>query len=163
MDLVDVPKILFSEALRDVDMFVGVSSIGNDAAWRDGGHQFGQDYWQSYSFGDLSEVAKTRKEILTGILPKLKISKVSHIDGNFLVVKGKIRTYKIHLGSTNILMEPNNQYLCIVQDRSSSAGAKLFIPFEGDEGLSIIISKALLLAEDDKISDSSIVSQIKMK
>lgn len=163
MDLVDVPKILFSEALRDVDMFVGVCSIGNDAAWRDGGHQFGQDYWQSYSFGDLSEVAKTRKEILTGILPKLKIAKVSHIDGNFLVVKGKIRTYKIHLGSTNILMEPNNQYLCIVQDRSPSAGAKLFIPFEGDEGLSIIISKALLLAEDDKISDSSIVSQIKMK
>jgi hypothetical protein len=163
MDLVDVPKILFSEALRDVDMFVGVCSIGNDAAWRDGGHQFGQDYWQSYSFGDLSEVAKTRKEILTGILSKLKVAKVSHIDGNFLVVKGKIRTYKIHLGSTNILMEPNNQYLCIVQDRSSSAGAKLFIPFEGDEGLSIIISKALLLAEDDKISDSSIVSQIKIR
>lgn len=163
MDLVDVPKILFSEALRDVDMFVGVCSIGNDAAWRDGGHQFGQDYWQSYSFGDLSEVAKTRKEILTGILPKLKIAKVSHIDGNFLVVKGKIRTYRIHLGSTNILMEPNNQYLCIVQDRSSSAGAKLFIPFEGDAGLSIIISKALLLADDDKISDSTIVSQIKMK
>lgn len=163
MDLVDVPKILFSEALRDVDMFVGVCSIGNDAAWRDGGHQFGQDYWQSYSFGDLSEVAKTRKEILTGILSKLKVAKVSHIDGNFLVVKGKIRTYKIHLGSTNILMEPNNQYLCIVQDRSSSAGAKLFIPFEGDEGLSIIISKALLLAEDDKISDSSMVSQIKIR
>ena len=163
LDLVDVPKILFSEALRDVDMFVGVCSIGNDAAWRDGGHQFGQDYWQSYSFGDLSEVAKTRKEILTGILPKLKIAKVSHIDGNLLVVKGKIRTYKIHLGSTNILMEPNNQYLCIVQDRSPSAGAKLFIPFEGDAGLSIIISKALLLAEDDKISDSSIVSQIKIR
>lgn len=163
MDLVDVPKILFSEALRDVDMFVGVCSIGNDAAWRDGGHQFGQDYWQSYSFGDLSEVAKTRKEILAGILPKLKIAKVSHIDGNFLVVKGKIRTYKIHLGSTNILMEPNNQYLCIVQDRSASASSKLFIPFEGDAGLSIIISKALLLAEDDKIIDSSIVSQIKMK
>jgi len=163
MDLVDVPKILFSEALRDVDMFVGVCSIGNDAAWRDGGHQFGQDYWQSYSFGDLSEVAKTRKEILAGILPKLKIAKVSHIDGNFLVVKGKIRIYKIHLGSTNILMEPNNQYLCIVQDRSSPTSTKLFIPFEGDAGLSIIISKALLLADDDKISDSSIVSQIKMR
>ena len=163
MDLVDVPRIVFSEALRDVDLFVGVCSIGNDAAWRDDGHHFGQDYWQSYSFGDLSEVAKTRKEILASILPKLKIAKVSHIDGNFLVVKGKIRIYKIHLGSTNILMEPNNQYLCIVQDRSSSTSTKLFIPFEGDAGLSIIISKALLLADDDKISDSSIVSQIKMK
>ncbi|MBK7632872.1 MAG: DUF4132 domain-containing protein [Saprospiraceae bacterium] len=122
-------KYYFLKHSEMLTLFVGVCSIGNDAAWRDGGHQFGQDYWQSYSFGDLSVVAKTRKEILTGILPKLKIAKVSHIDGNFLVVKGKIRTYKIHLGSTNILMEPNNQYLCIVQDRSPSAGAKLFIPF----------------------------------
>jgi len=163
IDLIDVPRILFSEAMRDVDMFVGVCSIGNDPYWRDSGYNFGQDYWQSYSFGDLSEIAKTRREILEGILPKLKISKVSHIDKNFLIVKGKIRTYKIHMGSTNILMEPNNQYLCIVQDRISSSTSKLFIPFEGDAGLSIIISKALLLADDDKISDSSIVSQIKYK
>ena len=32
----------------------------------------------------------------------------------FLIVRGELRTYKLHLGSGNILMEPDNQYLCIV-------------------------------------------------
>ncbi|MDZ4705311.1 MAG: hypothetical protein SH848_15405 [Saprospiraceae bacterium] len=38
------------------------------------------------------------------------------MEGNYLHVAGKIRSYKINLGSGNILMEPNDQYLCIVQD-----------------------------------------------
>jgi hypothetical protein len=163
MDLVDVPIVAFSEVMRDVDLFVGVASVGNDPEWRDSGGALPgyRDYWQSYSFGDLGEVAKTRKEILTGLLPRLKIAKIASIQDKFLVVKGKLRTYKIHLGSTNILMEPNDQYLCIVPDRSVGRPAPdLFLPFEGDGGLSVIISKAFLLAEDDKIKDSSITSQI---
>ena len=165
MDLVDVPVVAFSEVMRDVDLFVGVASVGNDPEWQDSGGALPgyRDYWQSYSFGDLGEVAKTRKEILTGLLPRLKIAKVSSIQDKFLVVKGKIRTYKIHLGSTNILMEPNDQYLCIVPDRSKPATQNLFLPFEGDSGLSVIISKAFLLAEDDKITDRTITSQINRK
>jgi len=38
---------------------------------------------------------------------------------------------------------------------------KLFVPFEGDQTLSIILSKAFLLADDKKISDPSITRQIK--
>lgn len=165
MDLVDVPVVAFSEVMRDVDLFVGVASVGNDPEWQDSGGALPgyRDYWQSYSFGDLGEVAKTRKEILTGLLPRLKIAKVSSIQDKFLVVKGKLRTYKIHLGSTNILMEPNDQYLCIVPDRSKPPTQNLFLPFEGDTGLSVIISKAFLLAEDDKIKDGTITSQINRK
>lgn len=161
-NLIDVPAIVFSEVMRDVDLFVGVASVGNDPTWRDsGGIPAYRDYWQSYSFGDLSELAKTRKEILTQLLPRLKINKVAEIKDRFLVVKGKLRTYKIHLGSTNILMEPNDQYLCIVPDRSKpTLTPNVFLPFEGDTGLSIILSKAFLLAEDDKIEDGTIVRQI---
>ena len=71
------------------------------------------------------------------------------------MVRGERRTYKIHLGSGNILMEPNDQYLCIVPDsRSKAKQDDLFLPFEGDNTLSIILSKAMLLAEDGKIKDS---------
>ncbi len=163
MDLVDVPKIVFSEAMRDVDLFVGVGSVGNDPAWQDNGGlpQF-NDYWESYSFGNLTEVAKTRKTILEKLLPRLKIAKVASIQGKFLVVEGKIRTYKIHIGSTNILMEPNDQYLCIVPARGAGTkNEKLFIPFEGDRGFSILLSKAFMLAEDDKITDKTILTQIR--
>ena len=164
MSLVDVPKIVFSEIMRDVDLFVGVCSVGNDPQWMDnnGARQANRDYWHSYSFGDLNEIAKTRKTILERLLPRLtKIRDRSSIEGKFLIVKGKLRTYKIHIGSGNILMEPNDQYLCIVPARSAeSATDRVFIPFEGDKGLSIVLSKAFLLAEDDKITDSTITSQI---
>src|SRR5262245_61934340 len=33
----DVPPLLFSELMRDVDLFVGVASVGNDPNWVDGG------------------------------------------------------------------------------------------------------------------------------
>ena len=116
------------------------------------------------AFGrDLTELAKTRKQILEKLLPRLKIANIASISGKFLIVKGTKRTYKIHIGSTNILMEPNDQYLCIVPDRSASKSSeKLFIPFEGDRGFSILLSKAFLLAEDDKITDTTILSQIKL-
>ena len=116
---------------------------------------------QSYSFGNLNETAKIRKQVLERLVPRLKIASVSEIRDKFLVVKGKIRTYKIHIGSTNILMEPNDEYLCIVTDRTKDSTSKLFLPFEGDVGLSAIISKAMLLADDDKIVDPTIVRQIK--
>lgn len=163
--LSEVPALVFSEVMRDVDLFVGVCSIGNDPAWQDRGEggQFG-GYWQSYSFGDLSIAAKTRREVLERLLPRLKIANVCTLQEKFLVVRGLLRTYKIHLGSSNILMEPNDQYLCIVPDRSrsnSSSNERFFLPFEGDNTLAVILSKAFLLAEDSKIKDQSILRQIK--
>ncbi|MFT3910254.1 MAG: DUF4132 domain-containing protein [Ferruginibacter sp.] len=164
-ELIEVPAVLLSEVMRDVDLFVGVASVGNDPNWRDsGGLPAYRDYWQAYSFGELGEVAKTRKAILENLLPRLKIAKVASIKDKFLVVKGSLRTYKIHLGSTNILMEPNDQYLCIVPERGKHiATENVFLPFEGDTGLSVILSKAMLLAEDTKITDTTITSQINKK
>lgn len=164
LPLTDIPPLVFSEVMRDVDLFVGVASVGNDPLWRDGGGlvQY-RNYWESYSFGELSEVAKTRKLALQRLVPRLKIGKVAEVQDKFLVVRGKLRTYKIHMGSGNILMEPNDQYLCIVPDRSprQTAGTDVFLPFEGDAILSIILSKALMLADDDKITDETITRQIK--
>lgn len=158
--LVEVPALVFSEVMRNVDLFVGVCSIGNDPNWRDRGDQVGyQDYWWNYSFGDLSISAQVRREVLKRLLLKLKIASQCELTETFLIVKGKLRTYKIHLGSGNILMEPNSQYLCIVPDRTGKT-SNVFLPFEGDSTLSLILSKALLLAEDQAIKDPSILSQI---
>ena len=77
------------------------------------------------------------------------------------MVRGDLRTYRIHLRSGHVMMEPNQQYLCIVADRSSGARRpRLYLPFEGDTVLSMILSKAFLLAEDRKIEDPTILSQI---
>ena len=162
LPLTEVPALAFSEIMRDVDLFVGVCSVGNDPTWQDGGPrgQY-QDYWTDYSFGDLSATAKTRSDVLRRLLPRLKIADRCSLTEKFLMVRGDIRTYKIHLGSGNILMEPNDQYLCIVQDRNSKNEVETgFLPFEGDQRLALILSKALLLADDRKITDVTITRQI---
>ena len=160
LNMDEVPSMVFSEVMRDVDLFVGVTSIGNDPNWVDGGNRRMDTYWHDYSFGDLTETAKVRKEALERLIPRLKIADKCGFEGKYLIVKGTVRTYKIHIGSGNILMKPNDQYLCIVPDKRKGSD-KLFLPFEGDNTLSIIISKALLLADDDKITDQTILSQIK--
>jgi hypothetical protein len=164
LPLEEVPPLILSEVMRDVDLFVGVASVGNDPNWADGGPEGRyRDYWTSYSFGALSQTAKTRKQVLQRLIPRLKIADRCRLEDRFLIVQGDVRTYRIHLGSGNILMEPNDQYLCIVPTRAPTTGnpgTKLFLPFEGDRTLAIILSKALLLAEDTKISDPTILHQI---
>ena len=162
----NVPPLLFSELMRDVDLFVGVASVGNDPNWVDGGPggRF-QNYWNDYAFGNLTETGKTRAAVLATLLPQLAIGGQCSLQERFVVVHGKLRSYRIHLGSANIQMEPNNQYLCIVPGRGQSDRSKsiddLVLPFEGDNMLSIILSKMFLLAADDKITDPTILQQIK--
>jgi hypothetical protein len=158
-----VPPLVFSEVMRDVDLFVGVASVGNDPTWNDGGPDGRYvDYWQRYSFGDLSATGQTRKAVLQRLIPRLKIADRCSFADRFLVVRGDLRTYKIHLGSGNILMEPDDRYLCIVPKRGASGpDGPVFLPFEGDGTLSVILSKALLLAADAKITDPTITSQIR--
>ncbi len=161
LELEEIPPLVFSETMRDIDLFVGVSSIGNDPSWQDGGPQGRfRDYWQRFGFGELEESARSRADTLSRLLPRLAIRDRARVEGRFLRVEGRLRAYKIHLGSGNILMEPNDEYLCIVP---KSSGNEVFLPFEGDRTLAVILSKALLLAQDDTIKDASIVSQIRRK
>src|SRR5262245_44942072 len=100
LPLDQVPPLAFSEVMRDVDLFVGVASVGNDPNWSDGGPQGRyRDYWQSYSFGDLSATAQTRRAILERLMPRLRIADRCSFSDKFLHVRGDLRSYKVHLGS----------------------------------------------------------------
>ncbi|MFC0065303.1 DUF4132 domain-containing protein [Umezawaea endophytica] len=156
--LADVPALVLSEVLRDVDLFVGVASVGNDPTWQDGGPEGRfREYWTSYGFGELGETAQTRRVLLTTLLPRLAIGGQCAVEDRFLHVKGTRHTYKIHLGSGNIMIEPDNRYLCIVP---KSEKADTYLPFEGDRTLAVILSKAMLLAKDTEITDPTILSQL---
>lgn len=166
--LVDVPALPFSEAMRDVDLFVGVPSIAADPEWVDRGQDRHLDYWQRTSFGDLGALAQVRRDALVRLMPRTKIADKVRVTDRFLEVDGALHTYKIHLGSGNILMSPNDAYLCIVPSRDQGSGSsrngKVFLPFEEDGGLlSLIVSKAFLLADDLAITDATILAQIKRR
>jgi hypothetical protein len=162
--LTEVPPLVFSELMRDVDLFVAVCSVGNDPTWADQGPAAHRTYWHSVAFSDeLSASAKTRQVVLERLVPRLKIADRCEVTDKFLVVRGDLRTYKIHLGSGNILMEPNNQYLCIVPSRGAAKDTVhgVFLPFEGDGQLAVILSKAFLLANDTAITDPTITRQLR--
>ncbi len=163
LPLHDIPRLVFSEIMRDVDLFVGVASVSNDPNWADTGREPRQvEYWHEQSFGSLGATAETRRDVFQRLVPRLTISDRCEVADRFLIVKGKRKAYHIHLGSGNILMQPGNQYLCIVprQVVSPDTDGRVFLPFEGDRTLSIILSKAFLLAEDDRITDPAILSQL---
>jgi hypothetical protein len=144
-----------------VDLFVGVASVGNDPTWQDGGPggRF-QEYWTSYGFGELGESAETRRALLERLVPRLAIADRCTLEGRFLQVKGDRHTYKIHLGSGNILRTPNDQYVCIVPKSNPAAPQAGYLPYEGDRTLAVILSKAMMLAADTKITDRTILSQL---
>ncbi|WP_404957263.1 DUF4132 domain-containing protein [Streptomyces sp. 147326] len=156
-----IPALVLSEVLRDVDLFVGVASVGNDPTWSDGGPQGRfREYWTSYGFGELNQSAETRRALLERLVPRLAVADRCTVEGRFLHVRGELHTYKIHLGSGNVLMTPNDQYLCIVPGGSTAPDTG-YLPFEGDRTLAVILSKAMLLTKDTEITDPTIVSQLR--
>ncbi|MFI7447443.1 DUF4132 domain-containing protein [Nonomuraea sp. NPDC049714] len=157
--LSEVPPLVFSEAMRDVDLFVAVSSITSYPEWAANRPDELRGYWETGSLGPLAPSAEVRRDALSRLIGRTAIAERCTVTDRYLVVRGDLRTYKIHLGSGNILMEPNDAYLCIVSGRDPHAG--LFLPFEEDGRLALILSKAFLLADDTAITDPSITRQIR--
>ncbi|MFI0940557.1 DUF4132 domain-containing protein [Streptomyces sp. NPDC021020] len=160
LPLEEIPPLVLSEVLRDVDLFVGVTSVGNDPLWQDGGPDGRyRDYWHRYGFGELTVSAQGRRDVLARLLPRLATAERYTIEGRFLHVRGDRHTYRIHLGSGNILIAPQDRYLCIVPGAAKPSDAG-YLPFDGDRTLGLILSKALLLARDTEITDPTILSQL---
>ncbi|GLW97889.1 DUF4132 domain-containing protein [Microtetraspora sp. NBRC 16547] len=158
--LAEVPRLVFSEAMRDVDLFVAVTSIAADPGWADRGADRHHEYWRSAAFGPLPPSAEVRRDALARLLPRTAIADRCTLTDRYLVVRGDLRAYKIHLGSANILMDPGDVYLCVVSAPGQAAD-RVFLPFEEDGRLALILSKAFLLARDGEIDDETILRQIK--
>ncbi|MFF0175968.1 DUF4132 domain-containing protein [Micromonospora profundi] len=154
----DVPMLVFTEAMRDVDLFVGVTSIATDPQWADRGEDRFRDYWQTTVVGELTPSAQVRRDALARLLPRMAIADRVTLEDRYLHVRGNLRGYRIHLGSGNIMMEPNDAYLCIVP--APGGTGRLHLPFDDDPMLSTILSKAIMLAADDRITDPTVLRQL---
>ncbi|MFG2991500.1 hypothetical protein ACGFZK_19795 [Streptomyces sp. NPDC048257] len=123
LPLTEVPALVLSEVLRDVGLFVGAAGVGNDPAWFDGGPEGRfREYWTSYGFGELNQSAETRRVLSERLVPRPAIADRCTFQGRFLHVRGELRTYRIHLGSGNVLMAPDDRYLCIVPGGAGAPG-----------------------------------------
>ena len=74
--------------------------------------------------------------------------------------EARLKLGSVYLISGNVDQASEQAEAVLTQD-PQNAGGHVHLPFDGDNMLSLILSKAFLLAHDDKIKDQSIVSQIK--
>ncbi len=164
--LADIEPIVFSEVMRHADLLTAVASIAADPNWLDRGgqathpSQWDHDatrYWTETNTSYLEESGKRRKAILERVIPRLKIADKLSVDDRYLSVRGTRHIYQIHIGSGACFRD--KKHICIVP-KSGVGPGRIWLPFEGDRTLSIILSKAVLLAADDKITDEVILRQL---
>jgi hypothetical protein len=162
-ELASVPARVLSEVLRDVDLFVSVAGVAADPRWPLDAPGAWREVWRERAYGELSPLGDRRWELLQRIVPALPIADRLALDDRFLLVQGRRHRYRIHLGSGNVMREPGSRHLCIVaagSGRLPGDPGHVWLPFEGDETLTVILSKALMLAQDDAITDPSIRAQL---
>jgi hypothetical protein len=136
-----IPKLIFSEVMRDVDLVVSVAHVG------------GVDPEASLS------TVEIRTVIVDEILKLMKLSNVV-LKGTHAHITGVHGEYTVHLGS-GVVHKMGTGSINILPVHSSHRG-RIFLPFiDSDPKSAEIISKIILLAEDGKIKDPSVLEQIK--
>lgn len=137
----EIPDVIYSEVMRDVDLAVSVAHAG------------GVDPETSHS------TIEMRQAIVACNLELFKIKNV-RLDGNHAIIDGKLGQYTVHLGS-GVVHQIGNAMLFVVPVHSQHRG-RIFLPFVDDDPKTAeIMSKILLFAEDTKIKDPNILRQIR--
>ncbi|RRD94043.1 DUF4132 domain-containing protein [Clostridiales bacterium COT073_COT-073] len=138
-----VPDLIFTEVMRDVDLAVSIAHVG------------GVDPEASHSTMEM------RRAIIEFNLPLFKLQNVSFTDKHALI-KGKLAEYSIHLGS-GLVHQKAGAVINVLPVHAQQRG-KIFLPFiDEDPKTAEIMSKVLLFAKDEMIKDTSILDQIKVK
>jgi hypothetical protein len=167
LPLAQVPAMAFSETLCDLETAIDATSIAADRFWSDRGTTAARPlsevpgatrYRDAFACTDRGEAQALRKTFLESLLPSLSIAERCHIEGDWLIVDGKRATYRIHLGSGASRLAASDRHLCILPTGGEDELG--FLPFEGDATTTLILSKAMLLAQDDRIDDPVILSQL---
>ena len=136
----DVPDLIFTEVMRDVDLVVSVAHVG------------GVDPEASHS------TIEMRRAIVQFNLPLFKLDNV-RLEGTHAHIHGTLGDYTVHLGS-GIVQQKAGAMVNVLPVHSQHRG-RLFLPFlDEDPKTAEIMSKIILFAEDKKIKDPFILEQI---
>ena len=137
----DVPDLIFTEVMRDIDLVVSVAHVGD------------VDPEASHS------TIEMRKAIVEFNCKLFKLKNVKFTE-NHALIKGERAEYSIHLGS-GLIHQKAGSAINVLPVHSQHRG-RVFLPFiDDDPKTAEIMAKVLLFAQDDKIKDVFILEQIK--
>ena len=136
----DLDPVLYSEVMRDIDMVVSIAFVG----------------------GVDPETGQSTKELRAAIVrctaELMKFANVS-ISGNHVYIKGMLANYTVHLGS-GLVRQEGGTVIPIIPVYSPHRG-RIYLPFMDEDPKTVeIISKVVLLAEDNKLKDPTILQWI---
>ena len=135
-----VPRVAFSEAMRDLDLMVSVAHAG------------GVDPEATASTTEM------RAALVRETARLLKLGNIGFV-GQHAVITGSLGEYSVHLGSGTVHRRPGGA-VCIIPVGSQHRG-RLFLPFADDDPKTAeIVAKVLLLARDHEIRDPTILEQL---
>ena len=136
----DVPDLVFSEVMRDIDLVVSVAHVG--------------DVYPEAS----QSTIEMRRAIVEFNTKLFKLKNVSFTESHALI-KGARAEYSIHLGS-GIIHQKTGTVINVLPIHSQHRG-RIFLPFiDEDPKTAEIMAKVLLFAQDEKIKDIFILEQI---
>ena len=137
----DVPDLIFTEVMRDIDLVVSVAHIGD------------VDPEASHS------TIEMRKAIVEFNCKLFKLKNVKFSE-NHVLIKGERAEYSIHLGS-GLVHQKAGSAINVLPVHSQHRG-RVFLPFiDDDPKTAEIMAKVILFAQDEKIKDVFILEQIK--
>ena len=137
----EIPDVIYSEVMRDVDLAVSTAHAG------------GVDPETSRS------TVEMRSAIIQCSLELFRLKNVRLVKTHAFI-DGKLGQYTVHLGS-GVVHQMGNAMVFVVPVHSQHRG-RIFLPFVDDDPKTAeILSKILLFAEDDRIKDPGILSQIR--
>ena len=141
LHIADLDPVLYSEVMRDIDMVVSIAFVG----------------------GVDPETGQSTKELRAAIVrctaELMKFANVS-VNGNHVHIKGTLANYTVHLGSGLVRQEGGTE-IPIIPVHSQHRG-RIYLPFmDEDPKMVEILSKVVLLAEDRKLKDPTILQWIR--
>lgn len=135
-----ISPVLFSEAMRDMDLAVSTAHAG------------GIDPEASLSTIEM-------RSAIAGELCRLMKLKNVRFSGSHAFIDGKLARYDVHLGSGVVHAEAKGM-IAILPVHSQQRG-RIFLPFADDDPKTAeIMSKIILLCDDQKIKDPNILRQL---
>lgn len=159
----DVPAIVYSEVMRDVDLFTSVCAVGEDETWDDQGERGFGVLPSKGSFEELSSVLAMRAEMIARVLPLLPIADRCKIEKHWLRVQGKLGAYIIEMTTGLTFRTPESKFrvLRIPQKLIDSVPLDFTaLPIDLDHRAESVLRKAHILANDWEITSPDLIQQL---
>ena len=162
----EVPAVVYSEVMRDVDLFTSVCAIGDDEGWSDQGERGIGVFTDKFDANQQSALIALRTDLLSRVLPHTPIADRCKLGKGVLEVKGQLGTYRILLGwgDAVLMTESAPRLLRIPQKVLNAVELKLpDIPVDLDYRTEMILRRAYVLANDWNINSPDLVKQLMPK